>query len=382
MLATSTPKTMQATTPSRGAVVRTYRALRGWTIDELAEAMGLTPSYISMIENERREPRDMGLWQRFSKVLNIPWDRIMGHGGSGTPPSTPPPGGLDLADEEALLAACWSLFYRSGFTAAVPVTYGAIRRLTAAGSTGADGLMLRLLGRYHQLAAVLARDSDDLAAAVSHGTMALDIARQQNEPEALGAALFRLARIYHAQQNDDIALQLSREAVSLAHRTRPPLRGYLYQHLADLTSATKAEPRYVVEGYLDKARAALRGNQEDDGSFTILSEAGIAHDEALLRLRFGSSLAECRMAIDRAARTLPADAVRWRAGLTCTEVLAYAKFGEIDSAVALAEEVMTAAAPSSSQRKRLRTAYVLLKGQAANHPAVARLGHRIEALPT
>ena len=365
---------------SRGAVIRTYRELRGWTIDELAEAMGLTPSYISMIENERREPRDMSLWQRFSQVLNIPWDRIMGHSGGGTPPNAPP-GGLDLADEESLLAACWSLFYRSGFTAAVPVVYGAIRRLTAAGAASGDGLMLRLLGRYHQLATALARDNDNLTAAVSHGTLALDIARQQNEPETVGSALFRLARTYHALQNEDLALQLSREAVALASRTRAPLRGYLYQHLADLSSATKAEPRYVVEGYLDKARAALRGNQEEDGSFTVLSEAGIAHDEATVRLRFGSSLAECRMAINRAGKTLPADAIRWRTGLTCTEVLAYAKFGEIDSAVALAEDVLAAAAPSSSQRKRLRTAYVLLKQQAPNHPAVARLEHRLETVP-
>lgn len=380
MLATNNVTKLQSTAISRGAIVRTYRELRGWTIDELASAMGLTPAYISMIENERREPRDVSLWQRFSQVLSIPWDRIMGHSGGGTPPNTPP-GGLDLADEESLLAACWALFYRNGFTAAVPVVYGAIRRLTAASSTGADGLMLRLLGRYHQLAAVLARDSDDLDAAVSHGTLALDIARQQSEPEALGSALFRLARIYHAQQNDDLALQYSREAVSLAHRTRPPLRGYLYQHLADLSSVTKAEPRYVVEGYLDKARAALRGNQEDDGSFTVLSEAGIAHDEATVRLRYGSSLAECRIAINRAAKTLPADAIRWRTGLACTEVLAYAKFGEIDSAVALAVDVITAATPSSSQRKRLRAAYVLLKQQAANHPAVARLEHRLETVP-
>lgn len=151
MLATNHPTIVQPASAGRGAVIRSYREVRGWTIDDLAAAMSLTPSYISMIENERRTPGGIQLWQRFARVLNIPWERIMGHG--GTPPATPPPGGIDSADEEALLTACWALFYRSGAAAAVPVVYGALRRLTAAGGARTDGLLLRLLGRYHQLAA-------------------------------------------------------------------------------------------------------------------------------------------------------------------------------------------------------------------------------------
>ncbi|RME92826.1 MAG: XRE family transcriptional regulator [Verrucomicrobia bacterium] len=53
-----------------GANVRRHRAARGWTQEQLAEAAGLDPTYISGIERGRRNPSILNV-ARLAKALGI-----------------------------------------------------------------------------------------------------------------------------------------------------------------------------------------------------------------------------------------------------------------------------------------------------------------------
>ena len=116
-----------------------------------------------------------------------------------------------------------------------------------------------------------------------------------------------------------------------------------------------------------------------DGSFTTLSVSGIAHDWALVFIRSGAPLPDCLARIGEARASLGLTDVRWQVAMTCTETLAYAKHGEIDSAVALAEQIFPEARRSKSHIKRLRQAHALLVQHNPGDQAVSRLGEMLRA---
>lgn len=58
------PKTDKTPPMSFGERLKALRTSREWTCEVLAEKIGITPEYISMLENGKREPR-------FPMVLKI-----------------------------------------------------------------------------------------------------------------------------------------------------------------------------------------------------------------------------------------------------------------------------------------------------------------------
>lgn len=363
----------------RAALLRTYREMRGLSVEGLAEALGYTASYIWMVEAGKRSPRDIDFWMRAANILKIP-THLLGRWGGGEPPGGGD--GTSLADEEEILAACWDLFYRSGVESAAPLVHASIRRIARRQERETLSPSWKsLLSRFHQLAGVLARDQDDLDAALRHGRVSLDMAEQAEVAEVHATALLRLGRTFAAQGTLAQAAMLAREGAVLAPRCPPTLRGYLQQNLADMLSREGQEPRYVIERRLGMAEEALSspGGGEFDGSYSVLSESGIAHDWAMVLIRLRAPLEDCLGRIEQARGALPPSHLRWRTAMQCSEALAYAAHGRIGETVSLIEVALPAAKASKSHMKRLNAAYRMVATQAPDDAGVRRAGEMLRA---
>ena len=376
MLQPRRPRAALVTDLPRGELLRTYRELRGWSVEALAEGLNVTPSYVYMIETGSRDPKDIDLWTRAAHLLHIPFSllgRLRG-GGGGAPPAGGD--GTSLADEEEILAGCWALYYRSGVGAATPMAHAALRRiarrqerevLTASWQT--------LLSRFHQLAGVLARDQDDLVAAVRHGRISVDMAEQAGRVDVHAAALLRLGRALASAGATEAAVARAREALVLASHCPPGLRGYMHLSYAEHLAREGVEPRYVVERQLGLAEVALAqpGAEQPDGSYTRLSESGIAHIWAITLIRIRAPLADCQSRIAQALGALPASHLRWHTATRCSEALAYAVNGRASETLSLIEAAYPEAVSSRLHLKQLRAAYRLVAPSAPD-AAAARVG--------
>ncbi len=378
MLQPHRPCAALATDLPRGELLRTYRELRGWSVEALAAGLNVTPSYVYMIETGSRNPRDIDLWTRAAALLHIPFSLLGRRRGGGAPPAGGD--GTSLADEEEILAGCWELFYRAGVVAAAPMAHAALRRIARRQERAAlTASWQTLLSRFHQLAGVLARDQDDMDAAVRHGRISVDMAEQAGQVDVHAAALLRIGRTLAAQDALGAAVARAREAVVLAPRCPPSLRGYLHQSYADLLAREGVEPRYVIERQLDRAEVALghAGGGQADGSYTILSDSGIAHDWATALIRLRAPLADCLGRIAQARAALPASHLRWHTALRCSEALAYAVNGHAAETLSRIETAYPEAQGSPSHLKRLRAAYRLVAPTAPD-AATARVGALLE----
>ena len=337
-----------------GNELRMARMTQGRNLAEVAGAVGITASYLSMIESGRRFPRDSGLLQRIRDALGL-----------GTAPAHPSPA-PDPADAERLLEGAWDAFYGGNTAMGIQLLDVATRPFRTSGQNQAS----RIVARCNQARAVFTRDAGDLQAALTYAIAATSMAREIGDIDILAAALFRQSRVYDALSNTDSALVLAREAVSYAPRVRNPLRGYLHQHLADLASRHHALDAGQVDRLMNTARHNLRYTSGSDGSFTTLSQSGLAHDGALIAIRRREPLPRCLELISQARAVTPLRTGRWRVGLHCTEVLAYSVHGDVESAHTLAMEVIRDAQLSSNHLGRLRAAARLLQEAHPQHPRV------------
>lgn len=60
-----------------GAEIRTRRKALGLTLDDLAERSGLSPHYLSTLENEHRDPR-LSTITAVAKALRVPLAELLG----------------------------------------------------------------------------------------------------------------------------------------------------------------------------------------------------------------------------------------------------------------------------------------------------------------
>ncbi|MBC8233970.1 helix-turn-helix transcriptional regulator [bacterium] len=61
-----------------GKTIKSLRIETGLKQKELAEKIGISPNYLSLIENDKREP-SISLIEKIAEVLNIPASYIMWH---------------------------------------------------------------------------------------------------------------------------------------------------------------------------------------------------------------------------------------------------------------------------------------------------------------
>lgn len=341
-----------------GDIVRAYRLAHKMTVRETAGTAGISQSYLYAIEKGECMP-GLEVAMRLGRLLKIPTLHLGMffalpplHGGDGDgdgPPNTHVQ--FDVGELEDILALCWGHFYRYGSKRASTVVLSVVRRMGSIERN--DNQWLTMLSRFHQLLGVLARDMGDTRSALAYGQLAVDLARSVGQPDILAAGLFRHAKHMDMAERTNDALALAREAFSLAPRCRVPLSGYLHLQMAEMEQKSHG-PAFAAQAYFDQARALLANNRfDDDGSFTSLTESGIAHQEAMHILesdpRRGLSL------INAALRGLPGESLRWKMGMRASECLAYVEAGDIEMGVGLAIDLVPTVQSASHLKTITRT---------------------------
>lgn len=80
-----------------GATIRKHRILHGFSQEELAEAVGISPTHLKHIESEHRKPSIEVLFQ-LVKILHISLDKLL--------LSTQEPSSDELTEVSSLLSSC------------------------------------------------------------------------------------------------------------------------------------------------------------------------------------------------------------------------------------------------------------------------------------
>lgn len=357
-----------ATTTQWGREWRAARQRRGWTQEDAAQALGVSPATIRAIEQGSRKPGPK--LQRIATILGVPAPQDSDRRGGGPPPD---PRAFSADEYEAQLRAYWALFYAGKAQEAADAVAGAIRSLDAHG-----GAMLPLLGRFQQLAGVLARDDKRLMDAITSGAASVEIARQGQSPDHLASALFRLARTYQQADQHAVAVHTMDEAHKLAPHCRQPLAGWLKLSRVEIESRAQLPretrlPLPELRRLIDQAHADLANRPGEDDSFTLITRPGIWHIEVQALLSVPGYVREARDLIRQAIAGLQPDQHRWRYGMLATEALAYALSDDAEAAATLAEEVL-ALTRSASHLRHLRRglAHLERNDPHARNPHVVR----------
>lgn len=119
---------------------------------------------------------------------------------------------------------------------------------------------------------------------------ALELAQTLVDPQLLGSALYRRARIRLIQGQLEQAQKDIDQALSLADRARGPLKGSMYLLAAEIYSFSAArEERIKSECRRWQEKAAhliYKQRVEEDGTFLSLSLYAVHHERAKTLLRF------------------------------------------------------------------------------------------------
>ena len=164
--------------------------------------------------------------------------------------------------------------------------------------------------RFLQLAAVAARDRLDLPQSLEQSEEALALATYIDNAELQAASLFRRARTHLYMQNYDLAVQDLERALPYAHRSRNPLKSYVFICLAEaysLCAPNDSQVKKAAFALLDAVGKALRdsknGHMDGDGSYTRIDVSGWAIEQANVFGRFGQ-LALARESVHEAHNEL------------------------------------------------------------------------------
>lgn len=351
-----------------GLRLRDARTQAGLTQAELAARLSVSATYLSHIESGRRMPREAAFWRKAAQLLGMPRSWFDHDGGAGGDDDDP------LGDTHDPLAAIWALYYAGQTPTALRLARTLLHRIPPRTKTPDR---LSQASRIAQAIGVIGRDADDLALAVQYGDHAIAWARASGDMDTLGAALMRRSRTALTHGENDLALILAQEASGFAARCRTTLRGYLHQHMADVLSITRPDEGIWRRQQHDRARAILaqRTGDADDGSFTVLSDAGLLHDAARAATRQAVVVLDDVLSLTRAARTaMPSTSVRWQMGVRVTEAVAACRAGDVDAAIQFIPRLSSDPAWSGSHRRRVQAALMHL---AAQHPTDRRLARLI-----
>ena len=285
-----------------------------------------------------------------------------------------------LSRYQSTLSSYWDAFYSSAITKHIPSLmqwHSHLKELADHESQYKHEVYI-LLCRFDQLIGVAARDKRDIPTAKFYFDEAVELADQLENAELRAASLFRRAKLFTQIKNVDAAIQDLKTAIPHANRSRPNLRGYIYQMTAttiSLLPPTK-ETAYQFHRYIEEAGKILRnGGIEQDDSFVRLTPAGYHQDRARGYLKLGD-IESALEAITMAEKMHQPNMVRWHEVLTLLRAEAYAQSGEIEWACHQAEEAfkLTEATQSALQRRELQTFHSKLERTHPHRPEVKRLG--------
>ncbi len=263
-----------------GKIVKYYRCAvmnqpRGWTQEQLAEAMSVSTRWVQEIE-KMEYIQDINRRKALAIILGIPaallnidrLERLSERSTIQLQPAT-------LKDLEDGVRSRWHLYHSSSNQITEEGLLEQIEILEQLADTGAinEKHIARILSQNYQLAGILARDDFKYSRAKKYLRDALIFAKEAGSPDLIAASVARLALVLLRQGREDDALLMYYEAADLSKTAQSVVRGYIYSGLAEaLARKGLRDDCYrtldIAEKLFNQARNI---SSEDDLAFIYLT---------------------------------------------------------------------------------------------------------------
>ncbi len=267
--------TLENATGHHCKIVKYYRCIvinqpRGWTQEQLAEAMSVSVRWVQEIE-KMEYIQDIHRRKALAIILGIPaallniekLERL-----SERNITTPQPVMLKRLQNDIQLR--WHTYYSSSNQVTEEGLLEQIELLEQLADNGKENEkgMARLLSQSYQLAGTLARDNFKYSRAKKYFRDALHFAKDAQSPDLVSTSLARHALVLLRQERTDDALHLYSEAIDRAKHARPVVQSYIHSGLAE--ALARKGLRDTCYRTLDLAESLMRtGNAlaEDNVTF-------------------------------------------------------------------------------------------------------------------
>jgi DNA-binding XRE family transcriptional regulator len=407
-----------------GEVIASYRLKAGWTSQEaFAIVCGVDKQTVTYWENQVYLA-DMDRRIFLCKLLKIPpvllgltWYSVVDRGASTMALSHPLASMADLLGENAyaLYEDILTFAHASTDKYSPAATYRFYKHqqeleqlLTRVPAIEKDAWS-DLLSRFYQHSTFIAQHHRKEREALSWAKKAIAIAESLNDPELLGAALYRRARIHLIQKRPAMAKTDIASALTKTKRARAPLKGsscLLAAEVNSLYAGSDEDLRTTCRKWQDSALKLIYNDKvEDDGTFLTFGLYAIHHERAKTLLRFAlfhtsdnelverlknthlradrQVLKDAQNALSAAKKHLEGDSFTKEMYLSITEAKIYLVAREYEACAKLAKIALQFAHKSHSEQgiEEVRQLYAMLHQLAPMNPYVANLGVELRVFP-
>jgi transcriptional regulator with XRE-family HTH domain len=223
-----------------GKIVKYYRCAvmnqpRGWTQEQLAEAMSVSTRWVQEIE-KMEYIQDINRRKALAIVLGIPaallnidkLERLSERSVIQLKPAM-------LKSLEDGARSRWQMYYSSSNQITEEGLLEQIEALEQlADNVGTNEKRIaRILSQHYQLAGILARDDFKYSRAKKYLRDALVFAKDAQSPDLIATSVARHALVLLRQERKDDALFIYYEAIDLAKNAQSVVRGYIHSGLAE-----------------------------------------------------------------------------------------------------------------------------------------------------
>lgn len=348
--------------PHIGHMIRWYREQKGWKVDDLAQALGISKTRTYELEEDIRMPKDLSRREILAKLLSIPPILL-------NIPSleiVPLNGVFRVLDRESMeryeniLSLCWHAYYTSGAHLALALVMQCIHELERSllmTSGVAFDQLLALKCRFLQLQAVITRDQLEVPLSLRVNDEAIGIARHLGNPDLLAAALFRRARTFLQEQDYAAAARDIDEALrTVKHGRDAALRAYVAICWAEIHSsfnltdkAMQQKCLTLMDGVAHSVRSSSKNVLTGEGSFTRVDLPGLFMERANTLMRFGNK-ADAEDALAIVQETLERNFIRWQGNLGIANAHLCLVSNDIDGACLVASDTLRIVRATHSRR--------------------------------
>lgn len=245
---------------------------------------------------------------------------------------------------------CWKLYFEGGFTELTQVLPGYLAQLRALAHNASrySQQAAALASQLHQLAYLLALQSQDFGTALQHTHDAICYGQQAGDVNLRVTAMVRQAYIYFCLKRSAQRVYAYEEALRHSNGCSPLIRGYLYAGLAEAYANRKDKDAALK--MLQCAHNTFPERPEDDPNFaythfrwlTLYNLEGLVH----LHLQQARQAWSC---FDRVDRALAHAIVPHRVEVTVYQAATALQMDELEQSCSLLTMAVEAAVKLGSQ---------------------------------
>ncbi len=373
-----------------GNIVKYYRCAvmnqpRGWTQEQLAEAMSVSTRWVQEIE-KMEYIQDINRRKALAIILGIPaallnidkLERLSERNTIQLKPAV-------LKSLEGGVRSRWQTYYSSSNQVTEEGLLEQIEVLEQLADNGGgdEKRIAHILSQSYQLAGILARDDFKYSRAKKYLRDALDFAKDARSPDLIATSVARHALVLLRQERKDDALLMYYEAVDLAKHAQPVVRGYIYAGLAE--ALAREGSRDECYRTLDLAEKLLNQagsiSPEDDVAFVRLTIRSLQDKRGECYVLSGQPWKGIEY-LQLAEKLLDRSSPRNHCRLLLQQAEAFFAAGEADTCVEYAIEGLQIARTVGSAGNINWTSEIhekLLTSSWKGEPVVGRLGAAIVA---